>query len=112
MEGDDAEDAVMTKGRAGGAGGKGKGGKGSVEEAAAKEDEWDDAEEMIPSMVDLQAMKVPGLKDLCGRHGLKKTGKKDELVQRLNDKAREQGRADGADAGGQVRVLLGVLLRC
>ncbi len=69
-------------------------------EVGVDEAEWEDAEEIIPSMPDLQAMKVPALKDLCGRHGLKKTGKKDELVERLCAKGLLQG---GDVGGGGVR---------
>ncbi len=84
--GDEGEDSPVAaapapKGR--GAGGA----KGKAKEADGEEQEWEEAEEMIPSFGDLQAMKVPALKDLCARHGLKKGGKKDELVQRLHDKA-------------------------
>ena len=71
-------------------------------ELGVDEAEWEDAEEIIPSMPDLQAMKVPALKDLCGRHGLKKTGKKDELVERLCAKGLLQG-GEGGGGGGRGR---------
>ena len=93
---EDVDEAVACaqagKGRGTG-GGKAKGGDGEEEE------EWDTAEEIIPCLPDLQAMKVPALKDLCGRHGMKKTGKKEDLVQRLHDKALAQGDGVGIGAG-------------
>ena len=80
--------------------GRGAGGaKGKAKEADGEEQEWEEAEEMIPSFGDLQAMKVPALKDLCARHGLKKGGKKDELVQRLHDKA-VAAQLPGSSGGG------------
>ena len=47
-------------------------------------------------------MKVPVLKDLCGRHGLKKTGKKDALAERLCAKGLLQG-GEGGGGGGRGR---------
>jgi len=85
---------------------KGRGAGGAKGKAVPKqdngeEDEWDAVEEMLPSLPDLQAMKVPDLKILCGRHGLKKMGKKDELVSRLHEKALASGAsAEGGGGGG------------
>ena len=65
--------------------------KAPAAEPNAEDQEWHDAEEMIPSLPDLHAMKVAALKDLCQRHNLKKGGKKDELVQRLYEKSTKAG---------------------
>jgi hypothetical protein len=101
--GDEGEDSPVAaapapKGR--GAGGA----KCKAKEADGEEQEWEEAEEMIPSFGDLQAMKVPALKDLCARHGLKKGGKKDELVQRLHDKA-VAAQLPGGGGGGGAAVM-------
>ncbi|EKX35726.1 hypothetical protein GUITHDRAFT_118111 [Guillardia theta CCMP2712] len=53
-------------------------------------EEGEGGEEKIPGVEELQAMKVPTLKELCGRKGLKKTGKKEELVARLVELHRSQ----------------------
>ena len=57
-----------------------------------KEKSWDAAEEALPAippLEELQGLKVPALKDLCGHYCLKKAGKKEELIQRLAARARE-----------------------
>jgi hypothetical protein len=82
-------------------------------EADMKEDkdddsDWDDADEMIPSLLDLQSTKVSELKDLCGRHGLKKAGNKDELVQRLCEKCQLKAGANpshSSSSGAAVMYL-------
>jgi hypothetical protein len=103
-EGEDSPVAAAPAPKGRGAGGA----KGKAKEADGEEQEWEEAEEMIPSFGDLQAMKVPALKDLCARHGLKKGGKKDELVQRLHDKAVAAQLPGGGGGGGGGAAVMSI----
>ena len=97
-----ADAAPATKGR--GAAGATK----TVKEDKDDDSDWDDADEMIPSLLDLQSTKVSELKDLCGRHGLKKAGNKDELVQRLCEKCQLKAGANpshSSSSGAAVMYL-------